>query len=114
MTYELIYSHGGHGGPYPNFVAALRAAKNYAVGLPYTNSVEIHKRTDLLYGKQTVLAKVEVNRGRDMLTIAFWKQNAFDEIDARPLDLPAEDGYDGEGIELFSEDEIEHFVGDAM
>lgn len=114
MQYELLYSHGGHGGPYPNFVAAIRAASNYATGLPYTNSVEVHRRTDLLYGKETVLAKVEVNRARDMLTVAFWRKNHFEEIDVRPLDLPAEDGYNGESVELFSEDEIEHFIGDAM
>ena len=114
MTYELIYSHGGHGGPYNSMADALDGAARYATGLPYSNHVDIHHRTDKLFGKETLLARVSVSRTLNTLSVDFWRGTYFEEMDRRELDLPREDGYNGGEIELFTEDEIAHFIGDAM
>lgn len=114
MTYELIYSHGGHGGPYNSMRDALDGANRYAIGLPYSNSVEIHRRTDKLFGKETVLARVSVSRTKNELSVDFWRGIYFEEMDRRELDLPREDGYNQESVELFTDEEIALFTGETM
>ena len=46
MTYELFYSDGGHGGPWPDYDTAKFAAVEICRGMVRPGSIKIRERTE--------------------------------------------------------------------
>lgn len=94
MRFELVYSHGGHGGPYLYLWEALRAAKAIAVGLPHSNHVDIYLRDVKGFVPENLKMRVRY-RDTDETVFVYYHspQTGFREIFSYSIDKAAGFGY---------------------
>lgn len=111
MAFELVYSHGGHGGPYHTIIDALDAAFARALGINRSNWIQIYKRDEGGWPSGMPLFRVTVYRMSDVLEVSIWNKNVheYQKIEEHAIDSPALARYNTR--ELEDADTVDHRSG---